>query len=132
MEVKIHQLASGATVLVTSPGHGFKFSDDTVAEPQSKEVCDKLTLTRTLDEVTTIKGMAVNEVHMILSVEQMGLLDDLAMMADIVLVPFPVLAAIREQGVRGRWPNALAFNPTPETQRSVQNEKIVDINNWSY
>jgi hypothetical protein len=49
-----------------------------------------------------------------------------------VILPFPVLVALREQGIRDRYPNAVAFNATLETQRVPPDEKIVDIHNWSY
>ena len=61
---KIHTLANGATVLITSPGHGFKFSDGTACEGQYKDVCDRLTLQRSLRKVGSIKGMDVNSVTM--------------------------------------------------------------------
>lgn len=128
----IHTLANGATVLITSPGHGFRFSDGSVAEPQTKEVCDRLTLARKASRVREVKGMALNRVQMVLSEDQLGFLAELCQMADLVLVPFPVLQALREQGVRDEYPNAVAFNATPETQRSAPQDKVVDFNNWSY
>jgi len=128
----IHTLASGATILVTSPGHGFRFNDGTVASAQDKAVCDRLTLKRELRPVGSIKGMALNEVRMLLSDEQLSFLAELCQKADLVLVPFPVLSAMREQGVRDQFPNAVAFNATAETQRSAPADKVVDINNWSY
>lgn len=129
--VNVHTLTNGATVILTSP-HGFKFSDGTVAEPQTKEVCDELTLRRELKNVGTIKGMPLNQVSMLLSIEQQEFLSTLCKSADIVIIPFPVLSALREQGIRDRFPNAVAFNATAETQRSAPNDKIVDINNWSF
>ena len=130
--MKIHQLASGATVLVTSPGHGFVFSDGTKADAQDKAVCDRLTLKRELRPAGTIAGMALNEVKMLLSDEQQAFLAELCQKANLVLVPFPVLSALREQGIRDKFPNAVAFNATPDTMRSAPADKVVDINNWSY
>ncbi len=128
----IHTLASGATLMVTSPGHGFRFTDGTVASAQDKAVCDRLTLKRELRRVGTIKGMALNEVRLVIDDAQQAFLTELCQKADIVLVPFPVLAALREQGIRDKFPNAVAFNATSDTSRSAPADKIVDLDNWSY
>lgn len=134
MTPKIHTLANGATVLITSPGHGFKFSDGTVAEAQHKEVCDALTLERVSLQVGGIRGMPLNETKMVMSREQRDYLYNLCPLADIVIVPLPVLLALRECGgeVRHTFGNVVATNATTETQRSAPADKIVDINNWSY
>jgi hypothetical protein len=129
---KIHTLSSGATLISLSPGHGFRFSDGTEAEAQDKAVCDRFTLVRQLTKVGEIKGMALNQVKMLLSDEQQAALREIATKADLVVLPFPVLSALREQGIRDQFPNCVAFNATPETMRSPPAEKIVDINNWSY
>ena len=128
--MNIHTMNNGATILSTSP-HGFKFSDGTecLGNP---ELATLLTLERQNKEVTTIKGMRVNQVQMILSPKQVHLLAELAAMVDIVIIPFPVLTALREQELRDRLPNCLAFNATAETQRSAPQDKVVDIGNWSY
>ena len=132
VEPKIHTLANGATVLITSPGHGFRFSDGTSCESQYKEICDRLTLRREEKHIKTVRGMKVNRTEMIISAEQLHLLTELCELADIVLVPLPVLLALREQGVRHRFPNAFAMNRTKETQREAPDKGVVDINNWSY
>ena len=131
MNINKHVLANGATVITTSH-HEFVFSDGTKAEPQTREVCDRLTLRREATKVREIQGMALNQLRMLLSEEQQEFLAQLCAAADIVIVPFPVLSSLREQGIRERFPNAVAFNATPATQRSAPNEKIVDLNNWSY
>jgi len=130
--MNIHTLSNGATVLVMSPSHGFKFSDGTSADPQATAICDRLTLKRETQWVRTIKGMALNSMRMLLSDEQLDFLAEMTKEADLVLVPFPVLASLREQGVRDRFPNVVAFNATAETQRSAPADKVVDVNNWSY
>lgn len=130
--MRIHTLKSGATVLVTSPGHGFRFSDGSVAEPQEKALCDLLTLKRVSTKRGEVKGMALNETLLQIDHLQQELLAGLCREADLVLLPFPILAALREQGIRDQFPNAVAFNATVETQRSAPAEKVVDINNWSY
>lgn len=130
--MNIHTLASGATVLSVSPGHGFKFSDGTSCPGQDPDLCSRLTLAREYRDITTICGMAVKETQMVLSEEQIALLKDLSTKADLVIVPFPVLTAMREQGIRGDLSNCVAFNATQETQRAAPADKVVDINNWSY
>ena len=130
--MNVHKLVSGATVLVTSPGHGFKFSDGSESGPQDRDVCDKLTCKRVSRKVGEVKGMALNETRMTLDEQQLAYLGELCTKADLVLVPFPVLQALREQGVRERFANAVAFNATSDTQRAAPSDKIVDIQNWSY
>lgn len=128
---KIHTLANGATVLSISL-HPFKFSDGTVSEPQDADVVNSLTLARETREVGSIKGMGVVELRMVLLPHQQEILADLCKKADIVILPFPVLASLREQGIRDRFPNALAFTATKETQRAAPDGKIVDVDAWSY
>jgi hypothetical protein len=129
--MKIHKLESGATVITTS-NHEFAFSDGTVAEPQTKEVWERLTLERKFVNKGAIKGMPLNQTHMCLNEEQQVFLSELCKQADIILIPFPVLTALREQGIRDKYPNAVSFNSTKETQRASLDYKVVDINNWSY
>ena len=95
MEIKLHTLASGATVCVTSPGHGFRFSDGTQSGPQDIKVCAQLTCARQTSPKGEVKGMAINETRMELSDVQLEFLEELCARADIVLVPFPVLSALR-------------------------------------
>lgn len=127
----VHVLANGATVITVS-AHPFTFSDGTVSLAQGEEVVKALTLQRQSALVGTIKGMRVNVTRMILSTDQQTLLENWCRQADVVLVPFPVLTALREQGIRERFPNALAFNATKETMRSAPDQKVVDLDNWSY
>ena len=129
--MKIHTLNNGSTVISLSL-HPFTFSDGTVAEGQDKDLVDFFTLERKFEAMYPINGMGVNRVQMILSREQLLRLTLLSKDVDIVILPFPVLTALREQGVRDMYPNCLAFNATVDTQRSPPNEKIVDIDNWSY
>lgn len=131
MNPSIHSLLSGATVISLSP-HGFKFSDGTESEAQLPEVVAAFTLQRKYESRGEIHGMAVNQMSMLLSEEQLTELKSLSEKADLVIVPFPVLTALREQGVREQFGNCVAFNATPETQRAAPQDKIVDINNWSY
>jgi hypothetical protein len=128
---KIHTLANGATVITLSP-HAFRFSDGTVSEPQHKEICEAFTLRRSFATVGNIKGMKINTVRMELGDLQLLALQELSQMADIILVPFPFLTAMREQRVRDWLKNVVCFNATQETQRSAPDAKVVDIDNWSY
>lgn len=130
--VKIHQLHNGATVISLS-AHPFTFSDGSVSEPQSAEVVKGLTMKRESQTLHEIKGMKINWTRFTLTQEQLDLLRELCSKADIVILPFPVLSTLREMGVRDQFRNAVAFNATPETQRTQEpSQKIVDINNWSY
>ena len=131
--VKIHTLANGLTVITTSPGHGARFSDGSVAEPQTKEVCDLLTCDRvTTDRGEFAPGIGKVELRMILNSKGQEALRLLCERADIVLIPFPVLTALREQGIRAEFPNAVAAIATKETERSSPQEKIWDVTKWSW
>jgi hypothetical protein len=99
---------------------------------QDQNLVKTFTLKRELREVGQIRGMVLNEVRMVLSDEQLTLLAEIAKQVDLVLVPFPLLTALREQGVRDQFPNVVAFNATTETQRAAPQDKVVDVNNWSY
>jgi len=134
MEPKIHTLANGATIITTSPGHGARFSDGTVAEAQHKEVCDKLTCVRTMTQVGEVKGMKLTSLRMVLEPESLDYLAQLCKKADLVLVPFPVLTALREQGQRTwqEFNNVVAAIATKETERVPPDQKMWDVNNWSW
>jgi hypothetical protein len=129
--MKIHTLSNNATLISISL-HGFKFSDGTESEMQDKDVVDKFTLERVSSEKRKVKGMILNETKMVLSEHQLTELGYVSEIADIVLIPFPVLTALREQGVRDHYQNCVAYNATQETQRLPPDQKVVDINNWSY
>jgi hypothetical protein len=129
--MRIHTLANGATLCSISL-HGFKFSDGTESESQEKELVDFFTLKRDYRKVGEIHGMPLNEVRMVLDEHQLEALRQIAKTVDIVLVPFPVLTSLREQSVREQFPNVVAYNATTETQRSAPQDKVVDVNNWSY
>lgn len=131
MDYKVHTLSNGARVLSIS-AHGFKFSDGTESEAQTKECVEAFTLKRVYESRGEICGMKVNQVSMILTDQQIQELTALAGEVDLVILPFPVLTALREQGIRAQFGNCVAFNATPETQRSAPQDKIIDINNWSY
>ena len=129
--MNVHLLVNGASVVSLSP-HGFKFSDGSESLSQDQNLVKTFTLKRELREVGQIRGMVLNEVRMVLSDEQLTLLAEIAKQVDLVLVPFPLLTALREQSVRDQFPNVVAFNATTETQRAAPQDKVVDVNNWSY
>ena len=129
--MEIHRLVNGATLCSLS-AHGFKFSDGSESGPQDQTLVETFTLKRNFSKKAKIKGMEVNEMRMELSTDQLTKLKEIASDVDVVVVPFPVLTSLREQGVRDQYPNVVAFNATRETQRSAPQDKIVDVNNWSY
>ena len=127
----IHTLAGGATLLHLSP-HTFRFSDGTIAEPQHPDICQFFTLARHETRKSTIKGMVCNETRFLLHGNQLDYLTELSKKADIVLVPLPMLLTLREQGQRKNYTNVVAGNSTTETQRSAPDQKIYDVQNWSW
>lgn len=138
MEPIIHTTeVNGKQVKITSLSpHPFKLSNGDVLPAQSKEVVDFFTLNRKKTSVCveriTKLGMQVNSIEMLLTEEQHIALSKLSTKVDIVIIPFPMLTALREQGIRHFHQNCVAFNATQETQRSAPNDKIVDLMNWSY
>ena len=129
--METHRLENGAIVCSLS-AHGFKFSDGTESGPQDQEIVDLFTLKRNFKKRGSIYGMDLNEMWMELSNDQLKKLTEVASEVDLVIVPFPVLTALREQNVRSQYPNVVAFNVSRETQRSAPQDKIVDVNNWSF
>jgi hypothetical protein len=131
MSLVIHTLKNGATVLPLSL-HGFKFSDGTACAGQDPDVVAKFTLQRDVQYIGTLKGMDINSMRMVLTDKQLQDLDAIAAVVDIVILPFPVLVALHDAGVREDFANCVGFNPTLETQRAAPDAKVVDINNWSW
>jgi hypothetical protein len=129
--MKIHLLNNGSRVitLTTQP---LRFNDGTVSEGQDKEVLEKLTLYRKFRKVAVVNGMHINETRMQMSDDQIAFLQELADSADIVILPFPILTALREQGVRDDFVNCVAFTVTRETVRAPADQKVIDIHNWAY
>lgn len=130
-DLVVHTLSNGCTVMGISD-HGFQFSDGTRVGAQNRQVVDSITLTRQFALIKHVGPMAVNEVKMILTDEQQRILQKLETFADIIIVPFPVLVALKQQNIRHLFPKCVAFNATPDTARNQPSEKIVDINNWSW
>jgi hypothetical protein len=130
--MNIHTLANGATLIVTSSGHRFRFNDGTECGPQEVEITQKLTCERVETFVGMVAGMRLNSTEMILPKEGINCLYELAKQADLVMVSLPCMLALRAQGIRHEFPNVVAMNATTETQRSAPADKIIDIQNWSY
>lgn len=85
--------------------------------------------------VDTVNGMNVNETKMVLSPEQVAELHTISAHVDILVVPFPVLNAIKIQlsaEERDLLDSVVCFNATKETQRSAPGDKVIDTNNWSW
>ena len=131
--VNVHRLACGLTVITTSPKHGTKFSDGTESPAQDKEVCDLLNCDRvTTDRGEFAPGIKKVEFRMVLNSRGQEALRLLCEKADIVLIPFPVLTALREQGIRNEFPNAVSVISTEATQRAAPDDKIWDVTKWSW
>lgn len=128
---RIHRLHNGATVLTTSK-HGFTFSDGSHCGPQHEAVCDALQLQRDIVVVNHIRSMRITATRMRLAPEPQALLAQWAQSVDIVIVALPVLLALREMGIRERFANCLSVNTTEATRRAPANQKVVDIDNWSW
>jgi hypothetical protein len=129
--MKVHLLSNGSRI-ITLAAQPLRFSDGTVSEGQDRDVLEKLTLYRKFRKVSTVKGMHINETRMQMSDNQVQYLRELADDADIVILPFPILTALREQGIRDQFDNCVAFTVTRDTVRAPVEDKVIDINNWSY
>ena len=130
--IQIHTLKDGSTVINTSL-HGFKFSDGTECAAQNKDLVEALSLSRKTVFKRKINDMSVNEVGFIISKEQYELLEILSKKADIVILPILVIETLKRERIRDQFPNCVGINTTPETRRtSNMNDKIIDIDNWSW
>jgi hypothetical protein len=131
----IHTLKDGRKVILTS-NHGFKFSDGTEFPGLSKDFpmdfLDALAVKREFREVSAALPNKATESRQSLPKEALEILSKLSMEADIILVSFMVISALKEMGIRNLYPKVLAFNATPETTRSSPQEKVVDITNWAW
>jgi hypothetical protein len=125
-----HVLKNEERVAITSP-HGFKFTDGTEAiEGASREATDMITVERQMVEVRprlTASKLSLGE-------EALATLADLNQQAEWVIVPFMVLSALREMGLRDdpRFSNVVAYNATAETRRLAPQDKVVDIDNFAW
>ena len=127
---KVHILENGDRVVITSP-HGFRFSDGTESvEGASHEAADMIYVGRTMVEVRP----RVVASKLSLEEEALATLASLNCEGEWVVVPFMVVAALREAGLRDdpRFSNVVAFNATKETRRSAPQDKIIDIDSWAW
>ena len=135
VEFPVHTLNDGTRVVMTSK-HGFTFSDVIVATAPfdvSNEYVDTLKVEREFKVVW--ENPRCTESTQRVSDSSLKVLDALQASedVDIILVPFMLIGALKDMGIRNQYPKALAFNATPETARtSVVSEKIVDVNNWAW
>lgn len=130
----IHTLKDGRKVVLTSK-HGYRFSDGTefkVPDGFPLDFLNALTVRREFKEVSAALPNKATESRQSLPKEALETLSRLSGEADIVLVPFMVISAMKEMGIRNLYPKVLAFNATPETTRSSPQEKVVDIDNWAW
>lgn len=130
-----HILKDGRKIILTS-NHGFKFSDGTEFPGLPKDFpmdfLDALAVKREFREVSAALPNKATESRQSLPKEALEILSKLSMEADIILVSFMVISALKEMGIRNLYPKVLAFNATPETTRSSPQEKVVDITNWAW
>ena len=134
------RLTSGVEVIPTS-FHGCRFSDGTTFAPSDDQIAQIksdwscLTVKRDFSPVDLgIEGIGASESSQTMSDEGLKALD--SALAEnpnaIILVSFMVLSALKEQGIREKYPRVLAANATAETQRSAPAEKVWDTANFSY
>ena len=135
------QLKNGVEVIPTS-FHGSRFNDGTVFTPSDADIAqiknDWGTVLRVQREFSPVEiplnGIAASSSSQNLSQEGLTFLE--RVMKDhsnaIILVSFMVVSALREMGVRDKYPRVLAANATPETSRAKPDEKVWDINNFAY
>lgn len=130
--INIHTLKDGSTVINTSL-HPFRFSDGTECGVQVRELVDELSLPRKTEFRRKIKNMTVNECGFTITKQQYELLIELCKLADIIILPILVIETLKREGIREMFPNCVGINTTLDTRRtSNMNDKIVDIDNWSW
>lgn len=77
--------------------------------------------------------MTVNECGFAITKQQYELLTELCKLADIIILPILVIETLKREGIREMFPNCVGINTTLDTRRtSNMNDKIVDIDNWSW
>ena len=149
----LHGLANGVTVFVTSahlPREGdpspVKFSDGTVYAPSRAEA-ERIAILAKYLKVEGLDGENAVVVHrdaygtqfvritLRLSQETLVILDALDAAArrinGIVWVSLPIVSAIREMGMQGRYQRVAAMISTPETRRAAPQDKVVLADTWS-
>ena len=131
----VHTLKDGRKIAITSK-HSFKFSDGTefpgVPEDFPMDFLDALTVEREFREIPEALPNKATESVQIPTFDNLYILWQLSPQADIVLVSYIIISALKEMKCRRTFWNVLAMNSTPETAREVPEKKIVDIYNWAW
>jgi hypothetical protein len=134
----VHTLADGRKVVMTSK-HGFRFSDKSefsgIEEGFPLDFLDTLKVQREFSEVEAALPNKATASTQKLSEQTLATLQGLSENTEIsvILVPFMVISAMKEMGIRDAMPKVLAYNATPETARvGNPSEKVVDVNNWAW
>lgn len=148
-----HRLSNNTIVFVTSahlPREGdpapIKFSDGSVYAPSRAEaeriaiLADRLKvlgLDNSEFEVVgkTNDGLRLVRARLRLPYDALEILDALDLYArknsGIVWVSMPVVSAIREMSMQGRYQRVAAMIATPETRRAAPADKVVMADTWS-
>jgi hypothetical protein len=131
-------LADGRLIVITSK-HGFRFSDGSeFSGIETGFPLDFLEILKVQREFSEIDSALPNRATVSIQKISKQAIDALQELSEntevsVVLVPFMIISAIKDMGIRDTMPKVLAYNATSETSRvSDPSEKIVDINNWSW
>lgn len=133
-------LKNGTKVIQTS-GHAAKFSDGTTFNPGPeeaqliKEFWEFLNVRRDFRQVEApIPGLKLSTSSQYIDKDDLERLNKfLKNQPDCyILVSFMVISALREMGIRDKYPRLIAGNATKETSRSAPADKIWDIENMAY
>jgi hypothetical protein len=133
------ELKNGQVIFPTS-GHGSRFSDGTVFEPSPEEIATIkndwgfMQVKPTFSPIALDLNVGVNSRGNFLAEEVLHKMKDIQRENPTVLflVPFMLISALKEMGIRNEFPHFLSTNATPETVRSAPQEKIWDVDNFSW
>jgi aspartate 1-decarboxylase len=131
------ELQNGQKVIQTSP-HGAKFSDGTIFKPSVEEVEEiKTTWVKTLNvnrQFERVDGFLVPTTKSTQSLSEEGVaaLEHYKDKDVLILVSFMVLAALKEMGIRDKFPYVVGMNATRETARSAPQDKVIDVENFAH
>jgi hypothetical protein len=112
--------------------HGFRLSNGDEVPGQVKEFVDAVRVDMESTPVDSKLPVSVSRQTLSINSDGLAVLEFMQHNFDITIVPFMVISALDQMGVRDKYPNVLAYNATPETRRSAPADKVVDLDNWSY